>query len=324
MSAIYAVRWLLLLLGALDLVALKSGWVSHHPAVLGVLVGGALISFLVRIVELALSLRSEKRRMRTLSAMLGSAGIVIALVAGMANWLLGLQGFAILNEGESVALHGGAALQEFDAGPLAQIEEMGVHLILEELELVASGTESFFPESRMLAWREGQEPVRLSVTPSTRAAFKPLWFFQGAFGFAPRIVIVKQGETDETVFDHVVPFITERRGPTGISFNGSFTLASEDLLVEGQVDLATLDEGMRGHATLQLAVSRDEEVLGSGKLLPGHFAEIGEGYRVGFAGLEQWSEIVITRRNYGRVVAAGGLIALLGGMLWLLASWRGW
>lgn len=326
MRTIDALRWLWLLLGALDLVALKAGWMSHHPALLAVLLVAALVAFLARVIELARSLPTEPRRVRAVAAIVGSVGIVVALLAGTANWSLSLQGFAILNEGESVALHGGTALQQFDAGPLARVEEMGLHLVLEEVKLVPAGPDGFFPESRLLVWREHQEPRQISVTPRVPAAHETLWFFQGAFGFAPRIVIVKkdEGESEETVFDQLVPFTTERRGPAGISFNGLFMLEAERLLVEGIVDLATLDEGMRGHATLHLAVSREGETLGSGKLLPGHFAEIGEGYRIGFAGLEQWSEIVISRRNYGRLVLAGGIVALLGGMLWLLASWRGW
>jgi hypothetical protein len=323
MAMIHAVRWLLLLLGALDLVALKAGWISHDPALLAVLVAAALIAFLVRVVQLARSLSSDRRRFRTLAAIVGSTGVVVGLLAGMANWLLSLQGFAILAEGDSVALHGGTALQEFDAGPLARIEEMGVHLLLDELELVPEGPEAFSPTSHLRVWRDDREPVRLGLSHGGGAAYDSLWFFQGAFGFAPRIVIEKAGDPVETVFDRVVPFTSLRRGPDGISFEGSFTVRSESLRVEGEIDLASLDEGMRGHATLGLELSRDGMSLGRGRLLPGHFAEVDQGFRVGFAGLERWSEIVISRRNYGRVVLAGTILAALGGILWLVATWRG-
>jgi hypothetical protein len=56
--------------------------------------------------------------------------------------------------------------------------------------------------------------------------------------------------------------------------------------------------------------------------LPGHFADIDEGYRIGFAGLERWSEIVISRRSYGQVVLAGTGLLVVGAVLWLVAVWR--
>jgi hypothetical protein len=124
------------------------------------------------------------------------------------------------------------------------------------------------------------------------------------------------------IFDHVVPFTTELQGRSGISFQGLFNLESEGLEVSGVVDLASMDEGMRGHATLALALSRDGIALGQGDLLPGHFADIAEEYRVGFAGLERWSEIDISRRNYSWVVQVGVLLFLLGGMLWVVAFLR--
>jgi len=159
------------------------------------------------------------------------------------------------------------------------------------------------------------------VDPRTSAAFGPLWFVQGAFGFAPRVVILRGSDPEETIFDRVVPFMTRRQGPSGISFDGSFNIGSDNLQFEGVIDLASLDEALRGHAMLHLTVSRDDQLLGQGTLLPGHFAEIDDGYRVGFAGLERWSEIVITRHNYGWAVMAGAIMALTGGMLWLVVSW---
>jgi len=83
-----------------------------------------------------------------------------------------------------------------------------------------------------------------------------------------------------------------------------------------------MDDGMRGHATLALTVSREGATLGQGNLLPGHFADIEEGYRVGFAGLERWSEIDISRRNYGWVVKVGSVLALAGAILWVIAFLR--
>ena len=57
-------------------------------------------------------------------------------------------------------------------------------------------------------------------------------------------------------------------------------------------------------------------------MLPGHFAEIEQGYSIGFAGLEKWSEVDISRRNYRKTVLAGSVIAVIGAVLWPLAAWR--
>ena len=119
----------------------------------------------------------------------------------------------------------------------------------------------------------------------------------------------------------VVPFTTERSGASGISFAGRFTVEEESLEVDGQVDLASLDDGMRGHASVLLSVRREGDLLGRGRLLPGEFADIGQGYRIGYAGLEQWSEIVISRSNYGRWVIAGAIVALVGLALLPFMSW---
>ncbi len=87
------------------------------------------------------------------------------------------------------------------------------------------------------------------------------------------------------------------------------------------MDLASLDEAMHGHATLVPEVRKKGELLGRGNLLPGHFAAIGEGYQIGFIGLEKWSEIDIVRRNYASLVLAGAIVALLGAILWPAARW---
>ena len=111
-------------------------------------------------------------------------------------------------------------------------------------------------------------------------------------------------------------------GPSGISFVGSFTIDKESLAVDGSVGLGTLDAGMRGHATLVLAVMHEGAAIGRGKLLPGHFADLERGYRVGFAGLEKWSEVDVSRRTYGGAVLAGAALALGGAVLWPIAAWR--
>lgn len=322
-KAVSLVPWGILLLAIADWVALRIGLLHHTPAVLAWLVALAMAALLVRGAVCIVALARRRRPAAGAEALL-IAGLLTALGAGAANWLLGLQGFVVLHEGERVPLADGRHLVELTGGPLARIGEIDLVLGLEEVELRPvgpAGTRGFVPRSRLLVERPGAEPRRVAVEPRHLAAVGPLRLHQGAFGFAPRIVIERDGET---VFDRVVPFTTERRdrdGVRGVSFEGVFTLARESLRVDGRVDLASLDAALRGHATLHLAVRRDGELLGRGRLLPGHFAEIGDGYRVGFTGLERWSEIDLSRRGYGEVLLGGAAVAGLG-LLALPLAWR--
>jgi len=310
--------WLLLVLSIVDWIALRKGVAPNPPAGLAVLVGLAMAVLLSHLVLLFAGLIKGRGRVAAAAEILLLTGILTALAGGLANWLLGLQGFVILNAGQSVPLHGGSRLQVFVSGPLARIEEMGIVLGLEKVDLVPVGDGSFYPRSWLALWR-GQEGESLQIDPHSDARSGVLRFYQGAFGFSPQIVVVHR---DEVVFDQVVPFVTRLQGEDGISFEGDFEVESEKLTVDGSLDLASLDEALRGHATLALTVRREHRVLGSGSLLPGHFAELEEGYRIGFVGLHRWSEIDVSRRNYGGVVIGGGLVALLGAVVWPIALWR--
>jgi hypothetical protein len=312
--------WLLFLLSLADWTLLRTNLLRHPPWVLAALVGATVLALatvvIVAVVDLALA---RGPRGRGAATFLLSAGCLIALAAGSLNWLLSLQGFVILHEGEVVPLHGGSHLERLASGPLSDLREIHLSLGLEEVEIVAAGEGFFFPRSRLAVLPEGGERVSMVIDPRTAGELDSLRFYQGAFGFAPQIVILKD---DRTVLDRVVPFTTRRDGPAGIAFEGRFTVESDDLAVEGRVDLDSLDQALRGHATLDVSVSRGGKPLGRGSLSPGHFAEIGEGYRLGFVGLEKWSEIDISRRNYAPVVLAGAAIALLGAVAWPVARWR--
>ena len=133
----------------------------------------------------------------------------------------------------------------------------------------------------------------------------------------------RDGDDRREVFDRVVPFVTERHGPDGLSFHGSFEIGAEDMRVEGRIDLDTLDDALRGHATLWVDVERSGVALGGGPLLPGHFAEIDDRYRVGFTDLRRWSEIVLTRRNYAGLMAPGLAATAVGWLLWPIARRKG-
>jgi len=338
-NSLAVLPWVLLALAIADWVALRTGSLRHPAGWLAVLVALTALVFVLRLGQLAGTL---VRRSRPIGASLAEtlllAGVLAALSAGSLNWLLGFQGLVVLHSGEAAPLHGGSHLQGFQGGPLAYLEEMDLVLGLREVELVPVGGGSFYPESHLfLQGRslQGRHPGadggesghrELTVNPRASAAAGPLRFHQGAFGFAPRIILLHD---EETVFDRTVPFTTERRGtpgagPSGVSFQGHFTVAEKELDVRGEVDLASLDEGLRGHATLRLEVRRENRLLGRGELRPGRFAELAEDWRVGFAGLSRWSEIDISRRTYGGGVLAGGVLALVGLLLWPLARWRGW
>ncbi len=323
--------WLLLLLAAGDWLALKTGAFRHPPWVLAALVGLLVLALVARGLQVAHhAWRGRRRRGAATGELLLVAGIVVALLAGTLNWLFSLQGFLVLHEGEAAPLHGGSHLQEIEAGPLARLAEMHWIVALREVELLPTGDGFFFPRSVLEVRRGEEEPTLLEIDSRQTGAAGTLRFHQGAFGFAPRIVILRDSEQ---IFDRVVPFTTERWGPAGVTFEGLFTIGAERLEVNGTVDLASLDEGMRGHATLRLEVRRDGQLLGRGSLLPGHFAEMAVGspgggqmehFRAGFVDLQKWSEIDLSRRHYGAAVLAGAGLALAGGLLWPLARWRGW
>jgi hypothetical protein len=311
--------WLLLLAAVADWLALRTRLLSHPPWVLAVLAALLLLALLGSFGTAAWTLRAgwPAHALAGGARLVFLGGLLLALGAGFVNWALGLQGFVVLHEGETIPLHRGSHLQHFDAGPLASLQEMDLVVTLVELELVPEGGDSFHPRSLLQVARAGEEPDRVEVSPRTAARSGPLRFYQGAFGFAPRIVITR-GE--ETVFDRVVPFTTERHGESGVSFHGHLTVEKEGLELRGAVRLA---EGLRGHATLDAALTHDGTPLGRGTLEPGHFAELADGYRLGFVGLRKWSEIDVSRRHFGDLVRLGAGLALLGGVSWPLARWRG-
>jgi len=301
-----------------DLVALRAGAVDHPPTLLAASFLLAIAMLLVRGIALIVSVSDSVDR-RAGAELLAVAGALVTLGAGTANWLLGLQGYAILSEGDSVRLREGARLQAFESGPLARIDEMDVVMTLDALDLVDRGGSRFDPTSRLRVWRSHDAFDRLDVSPRFPGSSGPLRFHQGAFGFAPRITIVRDDERHREVFDRVVPFLTERVGPDGLAFHGEFSIAAEEMHVVGRVDLDSMDEALRGHATLWIDVVREGRPLGGGPLLPGHFAEIDEGYRVGFTDLDRWSEIVVSRRNYAGWMIAGAVTTALGWLLWIPA-----
>jgi hypothetical protein len=299
-----------------DWIALRSGALQHPSQILAAIVGTLLLLLAIETVLTLVELRSAERRLGILldivSRLLVLSGLALLLGGGFLNWGRRIQGFVILHEGESVALRGGAQLQEFDSGPLTRVDDLDVALSLVKVELKAEGPEHFYPESRLVVIRRGIHDSRI-LAPRRPAEVGDLRLYQGAFGFAPRIVVVHDRDT---LFDRTVPFLTEKKGAGGVSFAGEFSIEKEKLRIRGNVDLAGLDESMAGHAVLHLAVSKDGKAIGEGTLMPGHFASISEGYRVGFAGLKKWSEIDVSRKNYPVPMFTGAGIMIAGLLLW--------
>jgi hypothetical protein len=129
--------WLLIVLAVVDWALLRNGTVAHPQWVLAALVGAAMALLLARLaVGVRELVAGGRSRLAAAGRTVGLLGVLLALGAGLTNWLLRLDGFLILREGEMVTLDRGAHLQEFEAGLLARLETMDLTLGLEELELL--------------------------------------------------------------------------------------------------------------------------------------------------------------------------------------------
>lgn len=279
---------------AATLAAMRAGAIGVHPAIL------TSICALLLVTLIAHAVTAERIAVKFLLA-----GLVLVFGGGLANWLFSLQGYVILTERDAVPLAATSHLQAFDAGPLSNPNELAAMLQLEACEL-RPASDGFYPESRLRLLAVKQRDAFL-VTPSKGASRGTLRFHQGAFGFAPRIVITRN---DRTIFDRIVPFTTGEPSRGVLTFDGAFR--TQGILVRAAIDASTLDERMKGHVKLGVDVSRDGRLLGRGELFPGHFADLADGYRIGFVGLKKWSEVDVSRRNYAEPMFAGALLALAG------------
>lgn len=299
------------------LAAVRRGLLPAEPHLLAAFVTAALVLLFVEGLLTARALgRTSKLATGGKLAMIG--GLLAIGSAGFANWLFSLQGFLVLTEGDVVPLSGGRHLQVLDAGPLANVGEMNASVELGRVNLRPGPGGAYFPETRLVIARPGEKGRVLELRPDHAAASGSLRFHQGAFGFSPRLVVLR-GE--QTLLDETVPFTTRKEG-SELAFEGEARIESEDLTLNGVVSLESLDERMRGHPTLVVEVSKGVQVIGRGELKVGHFAEIQGGYRVGFAGLKKWVEVDLSRRTYRLPMLAGAAIALLGAATWAAAAWK--
>jgi hypothetical protein len=278
---------------------------------------------LLMLIELGLLTAQMARRQVGLARGLARGGTMLGLLmvagGGMANWLFSLQGAVIVTEGDEVPLLSGTHLQEFEEGPLSNPSEMHLFLRVDRVKLQAGEGGGIAPTSHLRLTHADGTARQLELSPGQAASEATLRFHQGAFGYSPRIVIIKD---DKTLFDRVVPFTTRKLEARSVVFEGEVRVEEHDLQVRGALNLDTLDPDMRGHPNLTLEVSGAGKDLGSGRLTLGHFAELADGYRVGFAGLHMWTEVVLSRQTYTEPMVAGMVVALVGGLFWLAAGIR--
>ncbi len=303
------------------LLAMKRGSLAPRPAVLAALVCVTALALCACAVEAAVRAARGPRRVSALAAVLGAAGLIAVGAGGFATWAFSLQGFVVVAEREPVRLARTETLDAFVAGPLANLRELHLTLALARLELVGAGPEHFRAVSRLRVLDAAGEEVGISVDRGSAARFRTLVFHQGAFGFAPRIVVTQR---DRPLLDEHVPFRTVREGPAGIAFARDFEISREKLLLRCALALDDLNEDMKGHPRLELSIEREGVPVGAGTLKPGEFADLADGYRVGFAGLRRWSEIDISRRTYDAPIRVGLALFAASVLLWPLAAWRRW
>ncbi len=318
-SRVFAFSVVGLGVGSVVLLALaRLEWLPVPPAVLASSVGAFMVGLTVELVKDAITLaRVRGGRLARTGRAVAVLGALLFFGGGLVNWLFSLQGYLIVTEGEGVPLGHREHLGELEKGPLADLAELGMVLELVKVELEPHG-QSFVPLSTLALATPGHSKEQIHLKGSRDVRVGSLRLQQGAFGFAPRIVILHNGET---VLDKYVPFTTQGEGGR-FNFFGSFSVSRDRLKVDGSVLVDSLDEEGRGHARLGLTVHQSGQLLGTGELKPGYFADLDQGFRIGFAGLKHWVEIDLSRRNYSGPMLAGLMLCLCGCCVVLWARLR--
>lgn len=308
----------LLAAAAVDFTGFKLGAWRPTPALLAALMGA---SALLAVVEAGLVVRELWRgprgvaRAGKLAALLG---LLLMAGGGLVNWMSSVRGYTVLLEGEKVPLAGGRNVRGLEVGLLAATGELDATLGLLSVDL-QDAPGGFYPEAVVLATRPGRERERLVVLQDVPAALGSLRLFLGAFGFAPRIVVLKG---DETLLDDTVLFTTRRDGEAGVAFEGETEVGDTGLRVLGAVVLKSDTAVVKGHPSLQISLRRGEEEIGGGDVQLGHFASAKDGYRVGIAGMKKWAELDISRPNRPVAALAGTVLCAVGLLAWALGAWR--
>jgi hypothetical protein len=312
---------ILLATSAACLGAIRAGAVASRPAGLTVLAALALLAAAAWAAAAVAGVRARPSRISAAAEALAAAGIVVALGTGAWNWATSIQGAILVPEKQPVRLWSADDVVDLEVGPLADRRELQLTLGLARLELRAAGADGFRPVSHVKILDTAGEEVGVEVSRGAPGVHGALLLRQGAFGFAPR-VIVARGQ--QALLDAYVPFRTVREGAEGISFTGEFAIAAEGLELTGAVTLDELGDDMKGHPRLELQATKDGRSLGAGRLSPGDVAVLGEGFSVAFGGLRRWSEIDFARRTHPLPLLSGAAAFALGLALWGVAAWRRW
>jgi hypothetical protein len=281
----------------------------------GVLAAGAAAA---AFVLAAWRLRAPSgRRGRDFGEALGMAGVFLLALAGFANWAFEYRALMVLQEGEQVMLDG-AHLDAEASGPLGGRIRPNGSLRLEKVRWVVA-EDGFLAESDLrYASPAGGTNELTIVSGRSSARVGGVFLHQGAFGFVPRIVV---SHDRKKLYERWTPIHSRFEPGRAVAFEETIDIEPDVTLSVG-VSLDRLDEEMKGHPVLGLQLRRGQEVIGAGELLPGHGADLREGWHVGFAGLRRWSEIDIVSEPHRRTALLGASMAVVGGIVFALAAWR--
>lgn len=301
------------------LAGFRGGWAGARPEVLAALVAALCLSAAAMLTLALRAAAAGPRRLSSTAEAMAALGLLLAAGGGFVNWARDVQGAVVLFERQPVRLADSASLEASSRGPLADARDLDVTVALARLELEPAGAAGGFRAVSRLRFLDATgEEEGLTVARGAVARRGALVLRQGAFGFAPRILVARGGQT---LLDTHVPFRSVREGEEGISFLGSFEIERERLTFQAALTLQELSDEMKGHPRLEIAVLRDGQALGRGTLAPGEVAEV-EGLRIGFYGLQRWSEIDFSRVTHRWPVLAGAALLGLGLLAWPVAAWR--
>ncbi len=304
------------------LAATKAGRIESRSGLLGAVAVSVFMGSAASLAGTLSAWGAPEGRWRRRAEAAIFAGLLLASGTGLVRVALDFSGVVVLTEGEAIDMEAGRGLQAFDAGPMARPRILSGQLVLARLKLRPDprlGTAATSLLERVAA--DGRRES-FEVATGRGASVGGLAFQQGAFGFAPRLVVRKG---DLTVVDRTVYF-TSRVSPVdgGVVFEGELEVPGGGPRVIAGIDLSELDDAMRGHPVLVAEVRQGDEVLGGGRLLPGHGATMKGGWHLGFAGVKMWSEVDVHRAGTNLPLIAGLVLGVLGMLLWPIAAWRRW